>query len=204
MSSTLYKRNPSLDEAVKEVEVLFHPGLGYWYYMDSESPEDIPTPQGPASLDSLTQKQEVKLFLGIDAESFGPKDILFMRDFNGLIGLFTLVAWANHGELYRTGEEGFAFKSVRFFYDSHSRPNSGACHFFVTENAKGEWGLFAIANTQEPLYRLSDYREFFERRSVVQGCHSEAEVISALKEKYHIDLLAEEIYLRFDLNAYLP
>lgn len=200
-------RKPYIDEEqLRDCEVIYNPELKHWYWITyAIMPDMIPTRVGPVRLESLTQRQKVDSFVRFNVEHFTSYDIHFMKDSCGLIGIFIMVQTASEmGSVYRTDRGGFGYKSARLYFDSYSKPLAGAVHFIVTEYKTGEWGLFVIGGHTDPIYFISDYTEFLDRKGIIKGCRSEEEVLEAFKAKpYGFDLKESKRFLRYDINEYL-
>lgn len=206
METTQYTRLAFLNEESYDREIIFNPVVNHWYLdtygSDEFRPEIIPTRCGPVRLKDLTEKKIVTQFLGLNIEHFTSYDTLFMKDENGHIAIFTMVVTAQEmGSLYRTDRKGFGYKRARLYFDTHSHPNQGTCHFLTTENLQGEWALLSLS---VPHTRTPDQFEFTYRNALIKGCRSEKEALSYLNDiLMWPDRLDDPRFKIYDTDDYL-
>ena len=180
-------------------EVSFNPENRHWYLDTHSSPmEKYPTRSGYVDSSSLTQRMEATGYCSVNIDSFGPYDILFLRDDRNRIGVFTMV-WTNQelGSLYRTDRKGFGYKSAILYFDTWSGYLKGAHQYLVTEDLTGRWAMVDLYHDNRP--DTSGYFEFISRDKIAKGFRSEKEVLNYFKnEKNGPDLTDTERFARID------
>ena len=204
MSEQQYSREPIINADSYNCEVFYNPVTHHWYEWWYSTPVDsLPTRQGLVKVNTLTEKKNVICFAAFNIDHFSAFDIHFMKDKNGLIGIFVMVDTVDDAQgFYRTDRGGFGYESVKLYFDSYSYPNTGATHFIITKYKTGEWGAFAVCHHKELFYYLSDYCEFIDRKGLVKGGQSEQEVLELLKNKYKVDLKSN-CFKRYDIDTFL-
>lgn len=184
METEQYTRLANLQEESFNREIVFNPMVDHWYLdtygSDEFRPKFIRTRRGPVRLKDLTERRVVTQFLGINIENFPAYDVLFMKDEKAHVAIFTMIDTAQEfGALYRTDRKGFGYKRAHLYFDTLSRPNSGACQFLTTENLEGEWALLSLS---APRDRTPDQYEFLYRNALVKGCRTEKEAMDYLND----------------------
>ncbi len=186
-------------------KVVFNPSVNHWY-LDTNTvfPMDTyPTKKGAVIPASLTKTMEATEVFGVNIEHFTSYDVLFLKDQQGRIGVFSMVSTNQEfGNFYRTDHKGFGYKKAKLYIDTKAYHQvRGAQHYLITEDLSGAWSLVCLYHPQD--YIQGAYNEMINRRCLAKGFNSEAAILDFFKNTLSIgDLMDNDIYALFDITSY--
>ena len=174
-----YKRAALIDSEPIEREIVFNPTANQWYYWSYTIPDTLPTRQGPVRMDSLTEKKTAVVFVAFDIAHMTSYDLIFMKNEEGHIAIFTMVDTASEmGSFWRTDRGGFNYKDAYLYFNSLTSPLEEASHYLATENLKGEWAVIELIQNKKRYPNA--YNEFTTRKLLVSGCKTKEEALNQL------------------------
>ena len=196
---TKWERQPLINYKKILKEVSYNPKNCHWYLDTYPVPlEQYPTEQGFVDSNSLKRRMNVTYYCRVNLDHFTSYDLLFMKDNQNQIGVFTMVsASSESGSFYRTDRIGFGYKSAILYFDTWSSPNMGAHHYLVTQDLEGKWSMVDLYH---PLsYNEDEYKEFINREVIANRLDSEQSVLAFLKNQQNgPDLTNSKRFARID------
>ena len=185
-----------------ELTVTYNPAVKHWY-LDTHVAAPFlmnyyPTKLGEIDPKSLTKTMVVTQYYGINIEHFTSYDVLFLKDSQGMIGIFTMVDGSGQefGNFYRTDHKGFGYKKAHLFMNRNTYHQPGAQHYLTTEDINGKWALLCLYHPQD--FIDGGYNEFISRYCLAKGFNSENAVIDYFKDELKVADLHDS-----DMFAYI-
>ena len=192
------------DDSLVDLTVIYNPDVKHWY-LDTHAPgpfqmDYYPTKHGKVDPKSLTKTMTVTQYYGINFEHFTSYDVLFLKDSQGKIAVFTMVDGSGQefGNFYRTDHKGFGYKKAHLYISTREYHQiQGAQHYLTTEDLNGKWSLLCLYHPQD--FINGGYNEFINRYCLAKDFSSETEVINYFKDVLNgADLLNSDQYIFID------
>lgn len=180
--------------------LVFNPEVKHWYLDTNEAfpMETYPTKRGSVIPKSLKKTKNATQYFAVNIEHFTSYDVLFLKDDQEKIGVFSMVATNQEfGNFYRSDHNGFGYKHANIYIDINSYHRvRGAQHYLTTEDLSGKWSLVCLYHPQD--YIEGAYNEFIKRHCLGKGFSSEVEALDYFKNDLKVaDLLDSERFVLF-------
>jgi len=187
-----------------EQTVIYNPDVRHWYLDTHTSAPFImdyyPTKHGKIDPNSLTKTMTATQYYGINIEHFTSYDVLFLKDRQGKIGVFTMVdgSGQEYGNFFRTDHKGFGYKKAHLYINKRGyHQKRGAQHYLTTEDLNGKWSLLCLYHPQD--FIEGGYNEFINRYCLAKDFGSETDVINYFKNVLNVaDLLDSNLFIYVD------